>query len=71
LDRSAAAIEDSSSRRDIDTSPVDGTRGEPVHPALFFLGYGSTLNNGDAFGFDSLARQSDGFFLKLAYRYRR
>ena len=44
---------------------------EPSPGTVAFLGYGGALDNGDAFGFDALARQSDGFFLKLAYRYRR
>ena len=44
---------------------------EPTPGTVAFLGYGSSLDNGDAFGFDALARQRDGFFLKLAYRFRR
>ena len=44
---------------------------EPTPGTVAFLGYGSSLDNGESFGFDSLARQSDGFFLKLADRFRR
>ena len=44
---------------------------EPTPGTVAFLGYGSTLDNGRSFGFDSLERQSDGFFLKLAYLFRR
>jgi hypothetical protein len=44
---------------------------EPTPGTVAFLGYGSSLDNGRSFGFDSLERQSDGFFLKLAYLFRR
>jgi hypothetical protein len=44
---------------------------EPTPGTVAFLGYGSSLDNGATFGFDSLARRSDGFFLKLAYQFRR
>ena len=44
---------------------------EPTPGTVAFLGYGSSLDNGRTFGFDALARESDGFFLKLAYRFRR
>jgi hypothetical protein len=44
---------------------------EPTPGTVAFLGYGSSLDNGPSFGFDALARQSDGFFLKLAYLFRR
>jgi hypothetical protein len=44
---------------------------EPTPGTVAFLGYGATLDNGPAFGLDALARENDGFFLKLAYRLRR
>jgi hypothetical protein len=44
---------------------------EPTPGTVAFLGYGSSLDNGREFGFDALARQGDGFFLKLAYLFRR
>jgi hypothetical protein len=44
---------------------------EPTPGTVAFLGYGSSLDNGRTFGLDRLGRESDGFFLKLAYRYRR
>jgi uncharacterized protein DUF5916 len=44
---------------------------EPTPGTVAFLGYGSTLDNGRSFGVDSLERQTDGFFLKLAYLFRR
>jgi hypothetical protein len=44
---------------------------EPTPGTVAFLGYGSSLDNGRDFGFDALARESDGFFLKLAYLFRR
>ncbi len=44
---------------------------EPTPGTVAFLGYGSGLDNGNRFGFDALSRDTDGFFLKLAYRFRR
>jgi hypothetical protein len=44
---------------------------EPTPGTVAFLGYGAGLDNGYRFGFSDLARDSDGFFLKLAYRLRR
>jgi len=44
---------------------------EPTPGTVAFLGYGAGLDNGDRFAFDALAREADGFFLKLAYRFRR
>jgi hypothetical protein len=44
---------------------------EPTPGTVFFLGYGSTLDGPTAFGFSDLERARDGFFLKLAYRFRR
>jgi hypothetical protein len=44
---------------------------EPTPGTVAFLGYGSSLASADAFGLSDLARTSDGFFLKLAYQFRR
>ena len=44
---------------------------EPTPGTAAFLGYGASLDNGRSFGLDALERQSDGFFLKLAYLFRR
>jgi hypothetical protein len=44
---------------------------EPSAGTVAFLGYGSTSSTDAAFEFSTLQRQSDGFFLKLAYLYRR
>jgi hypothetical protein len=43
---------------------------EPVPGTVAFLGYGSTLEDNQAFGFNSMSRTVDGFFLKLAYQFR-
>ncbi len=43
----------------------------PTPGTVAYLGYGSTLGSDDAFAFDRLERASDGFFIKLAYRFRR
>jgi hypothetical protein len=44
---------------------------EPTPGTVAFVGYGSSLDDRDQFSDGALARQSDGFFLKLAYRFRR
>ena len=46
---------------------------EPTPGTVAFLGYGTSFGEGDAFTFrrDELLRREDGFFLKLAYRWRR
>ncbi len=44
---------------------------EPSPGTVAFLGYGSTSSTDAAFEFNTLQRQADGFFLKLAYLYRR
>ena len=44
---------------------------EPSPGTVAFLGYGSTSSTDTAFDFATLQRQSDGFFLKLAYLFRR
>ncbi len=42
----------------------------PTPGTVFFLGYGSSLDEPDAFRFRRLSRTSDGFFLKLSYLIR-
>jgi hypothetical protein len=44
---------------------------EPTPGTVAFLGYGSTLLGPSATNFSDLARSVDGFFLKLAYLFRR
>ena len=46
---------------------------EPTPGTVAFLGYGTTLSGSDAFSFrpGRLDQTQDGFFLKLAYRFRR
>ena len=44
---------------------------EPSPGTVAFFGYGSSSSTTDAFDFSSLQRDADGFFLKLAYLYRR
>lgn len=46
---------------------------QPTPGTVAFLGYGATLAGDQAFAYDPdrLARIEDGFFLKLAYRFRR
>jgi hypothetical protein len=43
---------------------------EPSPGTVAFLGYGSTLLDSSAFGFEDLFRANDGFFVKLAYQFR-
>ncbi|HEX6939647.1 MAG TPA: DUF5916 domain-containing protein [Longimicrobiales bacterium] len=43
---------------------------EPTPGTVAFLGYGASLGTDDAFAFRRLERSSDGFFLKVAYRFR-
>jgi hypothetical protein len=42
----------------------------PTPGTVFLLGYGSTLSEPNAFRFDDLKRESDGFFLKISYLLR-
>ncbi len=42
----------------------------PVPGTVFFAGYGSTLQEAEAFKFQGLSRQTDGFFLKGSYLFR-
>ncbi len=44
---------------------------EPSPGTVFFLGYGSGLSGPKTLTFHDLERQQDGFFLKLAYLFRR
>jgi len=44
---------------------------EPTPGTVAFLGYGSSLETDDEFNWSRLHRQSDGFFVKLAYQVRR
>jgi len=44
---------------------------EPSPGSVVFFGYGASLSDSSAFGFRDLTRTSDGFFLKLAYQFRR
>jgi hypothetical protein len=43
---------------------------QPVPGTVFFLGYGSTQLDNDAFTFSSLRRTADGLFVKLSYLFR-
>ena len=44
---------------------------EPTPGTVAFLGYGSTIEDAGTLRFADLRRQSDGFFLKIAYLFRR
>jgi hypothetical protein len=62
----------SSSPSESNTTRVDALASfEPTPGTVAFFGYGSTLDDTRAFGFDRMTRQSDGFFVKLAYQIRR
>ena len=62
---------------DTDAFATNGVRLEllasyqPTPGTVAFLGYGASLAETDAFAFDQLRRTKDGFFLKLAYQFRR
>jgi hypothetical protein len=43
---------------------------EPSPGTVAFLGYGSSLEDAQAFDFSEMSRTSDGFFVKLAYQFR-
>ena len=43
---------------------------EPTPGTVAFLGYGSSLEDTQAFDFSDMNRTSDGFFVKLAYQFR-
>jgi hypothetical protein len=44
---------------------------EPTPGTVVFLGYGATLSTPKTFNFSDLSREMDGFFVKLAYQFRR
>jgi hypothetical protein len=44
---------------------------EPTPGTVAFLGYGSSLQSQRTFGISDLSRTADGFFLKVAYLFRR
>jgi hypothetical protein len=44
---------------------------EPTPGTVAFLGYGSSMEGNKTLGFSDLRRTSDGFFVKLAYQFRR
>jgi hypothetical protein len=44
---------------------------EPTPGTVAFLGYGSSMISSKTLGFGDLSRVSDGFFVKLAYQFRR
>ena len=44
---------------------------EPSPGTVAFLGYGNTLQRPDTDDLSGLRREQDGFFLKLAYQFRR
>jgi hypothetical protein len=44
---------------------------EPSPGTVVYLGYGSTLEDEESSAFQRLDRVRDGFFLKLAYQFRR
>ncbi len=44
---------------------------EPTPGTVAFFGYGASLDDTRAFGFQRMERRSDGFFVKLAYLFRR
>jgi hypothetical protein len=44
---------------------------EPSPGTVAFLGYGSTLERPETDGLSRLRRAQDGFFVKVAYQFRR
>ncbi len=44
---------------------------QPNPGTVFFVGYGSALSEPDTLRFNRLSRQTDGFFVKLSYLFRR
>jgi hypothetical protein len=42
----------------------------PTPGTVFYLGYGSSLTEADAFTFRDVDRVNDGFFVKLSYLFR-
>ncbi len=43
---------------------------QPTPGTVFFAGYGSSLQENDAFSFRRLSRETDGFFMKFSYLFR-
>jgi hypothetical protein len=43
----------------------------PAPGTVVFVGYGSSLDDGAPFRFRPLSRATDGFFVKLSYRFRK
>lgn len=43
---------------------------QPTPGTVFFAGYGSSLNEEEAFAFRDLSRSRDGFFMKFSYLFR-
>ena len=43
---------------------------QPTPGTVFFAGYGSSLQEKDAFAFRRLSRSTDGFFVKFSYLFR-
>lgn len=43
---------------------------QPTPGTVAFFGYGAGMNDGDAFAFQNLQRETDGFFVKFAYQFR-
>jgi hypothetical protein len=44
---------------------------QPTPGTVIFAGYGSTMTEPETFRFSNLERQTDGFFVKLSYLFRR
>ena len=59
-------------RTEINTLRMDWLASyEPTPGTVVFLGYGATLSTPKTFNFSDLSREIDGFFVKLAYQFRR
>ena len=59
-------------RTEINTMRMDWLASyEPTPGTVVFLGYGATLSTPKTFNFSDLSREIDGFFVKLAYQFRR
>jgi hypothetical protein len=82
-DEDVAALEDARTGRPLIGPQADAFSGrgfrldflasyEPTPGTVAFFGYGSSFGEGDAFAFrrDEMIRREDGFFAKLAYRWR-
>ncbi|NNG17886.1 MAG: carbohydrate binding family 9 domain-containing protein [Gemmatimonadales bacterium] len=59
-------------RTEINTLRMDWLASyEPTPGTVVFLGYGATLSTPKTLNFSDLRREIDGFFVKLAYQFRR